>query len=202
MPDPNKIEGGRWDRVLRSKFNLKGAGSTSARISDDISPTFSFPYRIEDDFLIGDRLLVGRMSSGAVAAQNPRCILTNGSDNKLLILERIQFAFGAGGSPYFGTSSAVQPFIADVPVFLRDGRWGPLQGDVGSGASRLQEATLVGAPTPIIQTFFTSDSFQVYEPQVVLEPNDHAFLTNATVNTLINATFYWREHLMEPSEVA
>lgn len=204
MPDPNKIEGGRWDRVLRSVFNLKGAGSTSSRIAEDISPTFNFPYRPEHDFLIGDRLLWGRMVSPADAGRNPRCMLTNTSDNKLLILERISLAVGAGGAPYAGVTSAQQPFLASVPVFDREGRWGDLDTDIGLGSSRLTEDTFVGAPTPVIQGFSTISSGLLFtlDLTVVLKPLDHFFVTNATVQTAITCTFYWRERLMEPSEVA
>jgi len=202
MPDPNKIEGGRWDRVLRSKFNLKGSGSTSARIAEDISPTFSFPYRLEDDYLIGDRLMFARGVSVALAGENPRVLLKNGSDNKLIILEKIIISPVAGGRLYFGMSSGAVPFIADIPVFVRDGRWGTLGVDVGIGTSRFQEAAVVGAPTPELQSFAQTSGELEYFPNVVLTPNDNAFLSNATVGTIVVSTWYWREHLMEPSEVA
>lgn len=202
MPDPNKIEGGRWDRVLRSKFNLKGYGSTAARISDDISPTFNFPFELEDQFLLEEKLLVAEGSSGPTAAQNPRVIVTNVSDNSLLILEKIIFTGTVGGNPYFGFTSAIVPFIAAIPVFTRDGRWGPLQTNVGAGNARFQSGTLVGAPTPRIVRFSNASIDNVFFPNLVLAPGDSAFMTNATVATFLIATFFWREHTMEPSEGA
>lgn len=202
MPDPNKIEGGKWDRVLRGIFNLKGAGATSARISDDISPTFNFPYRSEHDFLIGDKLLFAEGSSGPVALENPRIILTNAGENTLLILDKIIFSGAAGGNPFFGVSSAAQPFVAATLIQVRDGQWGPMQTDVGSGSSRFQDATLVGAPTPRGVRFGVDIKDHVFFPNVILAPNDHAFMSNATVASFLIATFFWREHKMEPTQVA
>jgi len=204
MPDPNKIEGGRWDRVLRSIFNLKGAGSTAARIAEDISATFNFPYRPEHDFLIGEKLMWGRGVSSAGAAQNPRIILTNSSDNKLTIIEGFTLDIAGGGVPYCGMTSGIIPFIADVPVFVRDGRYGDLQTDQGSGAARLQDGPLIGAPTPVLQSFTnTAVGYSGrFDFTAILSPGDSFFLTNATLNSLIVATIYWREHLMEPTEVA
>jgi len=202
MPDPNKIEGGRWDRVLRGRFNLKGAGPTAARISDDISPTFNFPYQSEDAFLVGDKLMMARGVSGPNAGQNARIILTNSSDNILVILEKIVMEHGTGGQPYFGVTSVVVPFVAAQAIYFRDGRFGAMGVDVGIGNVRFQDLALVGAPVPVVQDFSANDIVPQYFPDVILAPGDSAFVTNATTNTTTLATFYWREHLMEPSEVA
>lgn len=202
MPDPNKIEGGRWDRVLRGIFNLKGAGPTSARISDDISPTFNFPYRPEHDFLIGDQLLVGRMSSGPMANNNPRCILTNTSTNKLLIVDKAYISTDVNGTHFFGWTSAIIPFVAAIPVLGRDGRWLPLQQDRGGGASRLQEAPVGVLPTPRLVDVITNTNFQLFEVNLVLAPGDSFFSTGTVQNSSQQAVFFWREHTMEPSEVA
>lgn len=202
MPDPNKIEGGRWDRFLRSKFNLKGYGSTAARIADDISPVISFPFRLEDDYLIEERISVAPGSSGPTVAENPRIILTNDGGDSLLIIERIVYDTSGGGSPYWGFSSAIQPFIADFSVFAREGRWGPMQTNVGAGTARLQLNSLVGAPTPLIQKLGVNVTDRDSVVGVVLGPNDHFFITNATTNSFIRATIYWREHFMEPAERA
>jgi len=202
MPDPNKIEGGRWDRVLRSIFSLKGAGPTAARLSDDISPTFNFPWKLEDEYLIGDRLMWARGVSVGAAGTNPRIILTNGSDNHLIIVERIMFDATGGGFAYIGAQSVPTPFIADKATFVRDGRWNPLEIDTGSGVGRFQDGDLIGAPTPILQSFTTAQAARPFDINLVLQPNDHFFLTNATINTTLIATFYWREHLLEPSESA
>lgn len=202
MPDPNKIEGGRWDRVLRSLFNLKGAGSTAARISDDISPTFNFPFRAEDDFLLGEKHRWAVCKSNAAGLDNPRCILTNVSVDTLLIVDKILFNFSGTGAPYIGTTSAVVPFVAAVPIYPRDGRQGALQTDIGVGTARVQEAPLVGAPTPANMWFLTGADLQVMTDIVVLAPGDSIFYTNGTVATFCQCTFFWREHVMEPGERA
>jgi len=203
MPDPNKIEGGRWDTAIRKLFNLKGAGSTSARISDDISPTFNFPFRAEDDFLLNEKLFWAPARSGLTVGQNPRCILTNVSNNALLIIEKVVFQVAGGGIPYFGILSGTVPFIAAIPIFARDGRINALGADVGSGNARMQEGTLVGAPIPIVVRFLTTDSLQQIDNfNLVLEPGDSFFFTNGTTNTLTQWTLWWREHLMEPGEFA
>jgi len=204
MPDPNKIEGGRWDRVLRSIFNLKGAGSTAARVAEDISATFNFPYRPEHDYLIGDRLMVGQGNSGPTAGQNSQIILTNDSDNKLIIVERFTLRTDLGGIVSMGATSAPVGFLADIAVFTRDGRWGPLEQDQGAGTSRLQETPFIGFPTPTFEEYDlgTQTGPLSVDATIVLKPNDHFFLFRATVNVNLRATIWWREHLMEPSEVA
>lgn len=203
MPtDANKISGGRWDRVLRSKFGLKGIGPTSARISDDISPTYNFPFYPEDNFLIGDKLMWARGVSVGDVAKNPRLILTNISTNKLLIMERLMADHAGSGFMYMGATSAIVPFVVATPTYSRDGRWGALETDQGGGAARFQDATLVGAPLPIIQSFSVPQEELDFKLTVVLAPGDSFFLTNGTVNTTVIGTFWWREHVMEETERA
>lgn len=202
MPDPNKIEGGRWDSLLRKIFNLKGAGATSARISDDISPTFNFPFREEDEFLLNEKLFWAPARSSASANFNPRCIITNTSENTLLIINRVTFAVSGGGIPYFGASTGPVPFLAAVPVYSRDSRITGLDTDVGFGNARVQEQEIIPAPTPIMLRLLSTPEFQSLDLGLILGPADSLFFTNATVNTLTQCTFFWREHLMEPGEFA
>lgn len=203
MPDPNKIEGGRWDRLLRSVFNLKGAGSTSARIAEDISPTFNFPYRTEHEYLVGDRILWGRCQSVGTAGLRARVLLTNNSQNKEIITDFFSLSVTTGAFPYIGASSAPQPFVAAVPIFPRDGRWGPLETDIGLGTSQLQEAPVAVAPLPVIMTLPVSVGVvSFHSVNVVLQPGDHIFIADVLVNHTFTVTWFWREHTMEPSEIA
>lgn len=203
MPDPNKIEGGRWDRLYRSVFNLKGAGSTSSRIAEDISPTFNLPFNHEHQYLLGEKLLWTRFVSVGTVALKARCILSNVSENKLLITEFLTFSITTGGIPYLGAASDTQPFVAVIPIFPRDGRWGDLEVDQGLGTSQAQEAAVAVAPLPIIQTLEAAPGIvHTVGITLVLRPGDHFFLADAVFNHTLAATLFWREHIMEPTENA
>lgn len=208
MPDPNKIEGGRWDRALRGLFNLKGAGSTSARISDDISPTFNFPWRLEDDFMVDERLMWGATRIGALAANFPRCNLTNVSTDQLVILEQV-FIEDAGFNTFLQVEGGVIPAFTEQAKLPRDTRWGDGDVDLGIGVVNLMAGRAVAAHTqtnpilsfpPFQSNSITGDRY--YPLNIVLAPGQHAVIFSVTSNEALEITWWWREHKTEPGELA
>jgi len=208
MPDPNKIEGGRWDRVLRALYNLKGQGATSARISDDISPTFNFPWRLEEEFLFGERLMWGRSTTSAVAAQFGTHSLTNTSDTVLIELESITMET-IPVDTFFQVQGGVIPAFATRAATPRDTRWGDGNVDIGAGTADLRNGNAAAAHAasnpvllfpPVTRATVTMD--KTIPINIVLTPGQHAVLFSLTANSVMEAVWRWREHRTEPGELA
>jgi len=207
MPDPNKIEGGRWDRVLRNLFNLKGYGSTAARIADDISPTFNFPWRLEDEFLLDERLCWGRASAVAPAANFPMISLTNASDNQLVIVEKL-WIIAAANNTFIQVQGGVIPNLPEQAKLPRDTRYGNGDVDLGVGVVNYQAGftAVVHASTNVIQTvpYFadtTLTGFREVPCGVVLVPGQHFIVFSDLANSFIQLNTFWREHKAEPGEL-
>jgi len=207
MPDPNKIEGGRWDRVLRALFNLKGSGPTAARISDDISPTFPFPWRLEDEFLMDERLMWGRAVTGTVAGQFPRINLTNASENMLVIVEKVVIE-RVGSDAFIQVQSGVIPALTERAKLVRDTRYADGDFDTGIGVVNFQGGTTAAVHTitnlvmslpPFVRTTVTGN--RVVELGVVLVPGQHFIILGTAAATDLEMTLFWREHKAEPGEL-
>lgn len=207
MPDPNKIEGGRWDRVLRSLFNLKGQGSTSARISDDISPTFNFPWRIEDDFLLSEKRMLGRVTTLAAGALLPYHAITNISPNHLVIVEGV-WTEEVPLNTFSRLVGVPIPFTASFEKLPRDTRWGAGDVDQGGGVVTLQGGN-VGAQVGAIFNRLIAPTFvggadsalRWNELNFVLTENNHVVIQSFTANVNMAMTWLWREHVVEPGEL-
>lgn len=195
MATPNQIQGGRWDDYLRSKYSLKG-GPVSPEIASEIVPVTSIPFELEDFFLLGDKLVIGRASQAAVTAEFSQVSLNNSpGSGHLLIVD----GFWARTVQDRSTVSFLQGVVlSGVNTFQRvmDGRWDELQPTSGVAfVRRGSNPTLQGGAQILLHT----NIFGFYEVPSVLAPGDTMLLESNTINQSVDATFRWRETILEAS---
>lgn len=207
MPDPNKIEGGRWDRLLRAVFNLKGSGPTAARISDDISPTFNFPFRQEDEFLVDERRCWGLATAIPPAGGFARISLTNSSDNQLVIVEKL-WVIAAANNTFVQVQGGVIPALTETAKLPRDTRYGDGDVDLGIGVVNYMvggTAVVHGSTNAIQQvphfTDVTLTGNRTVPMGVVLVPGQHFIVFCDLADAFLQMNVFWREHKAEPGEL-
>lgn len=196
----SEIQGGRWDRVLRSLFPVKGQAVAPA-VGNEIVPVMELQkFDPELHWLRGEALLMGTGLQGGVAGQFCQVNLRNDSDDRMVVLEQIVIAPGDGADLFHLSLGNTAVGVAQT-VYGRDPRAGLII-LAGAVAGVVRASNLGAALTPAMR--YSSPALLenvITHVPIVLPPTYACFISMATANRGLICSFAWRERPFEPGEL-
>ena len=197
----SELQQNRYDQLLRRVGNLKGPGSKVSEVLTELFPTFDVEHLppelyilMQTDICFGGANLLG------AAAERAGIQLFNPVDSsKILTLTSLivsssidqQISWGVSNGPLFG-GVGTETF--------RDTRKGITARPTGQMRTESQ-LSIIGNTGQI--RVLANDPLYLNDPDglAVLEGGIGFDVGSTTVATTIHVTFYWRERVLEPSEV-
>jgi len=198
-----EVQQTRWDRLIRRVSGSIGPGS---RVSETLSELFPVldVERVPGELLLlgGTRLgFAGFPVAGGVGQFSGSQIENPVSSRNLITITRVIFSAQAGGQLLFGTTHAQLATALPTASRLRDTREVfPAQ---PVGLLRVDGA--LGAPIDSIGQLRTAGlislTLEDENGVAILAPGERFTVGSDVANTLLTATFFWRERPAEPPEL-
>jgi len=196
-----QIQQGRYDRTMRRVGDLKGPGSKVAEVLSEVFPVVDLERLPPELFALGGTVLAFGGASRAPAAAE---------------FGRIQVFNPLGSGKILTVTSAVLGTTLDDGIV-----WGMVNGVLGTVVStqrnRDQRLGFVTLPVGQIATDSTigvaiatgqiavlaSDPLLLTDENglAVLPPGFGFEISSISADITVRATFFWRERVMEPSEI-
>jgi len=196
------IQQGRYDQLLRRVADLKGSGSKVNDALEELFPVFDVENMpAELLFLSGTKIAFGNGNVGATVAETSKVQLFNPVDSGHLITLTSVWVGTTGPATAIEAALSEVALVTDAGNHpLRDTRISVIQNSVGQ--VRI-ESSAIGVPTFILFRIGSQESLLITDPNAVavLAPGTGITFSPNVVNQQINATFFWRERLAEPSEL-
>lgn len=193
---------GRFAQLLRRLFNIKG--ETPLGVEALVVPTLDIEGGAPENYWLRREMLChGRATQGAVAAQFTQVSLKPpiAQVSYVAVVDRVSLWTSASGGVRIQVGPALPGAGLTAVQGIRDSRWqnqGPLT-TWGRGTNAAQSIlagfawVYVPANTPV----------EVPGPWVIegFNPQWSLNFEKDTVNQDLNVTAFWRERLLEPTEV-
>jgi len=197
----NDIQIGRLSGMLHKLLGIT-EGAPVPTLAPELIATIPLEVdRPEWAFLGGESLCYGGGAQGAVAGEMSHVQLLNRSPGVLAVLERVDINMTANGTVYYGHEDAVFPGgSVQVSSGFRDSRKAR-----GTGVTACECWTQTDAGV-LIDTVLGKHPVLGYGlltlyPNIILTPSKGFAVACTTVNVSLYVTFYWRERMLEKSEV-
>jgi len=195
----NEIGIGRWNRFIQKLTDMKG-GPPARQLSSEIQFQHEIFAGQETRYLQAwDRFGLG-VTLSAIAAQRSGLRLSNPSGSNIIaVIEKAQVSTVTAqivNLEYGTVVSSLGSALVGVPMEAR-GRTAPTcQPSFNTAA--LSTLNVIAVVQLVSQTGwdFIADGIQ----EISLPPGTSVQLDGNTVNTSMQATFWWRERFLEPSE--
>lgn len=196
----NEILVGRFNRFLQKVLSMKG-GPPAPQLATEIGLNIEMFQADDLDYrwTAQIRSFANLLTSPAVAAQLSAARLFNPvTSGVVIVLEKITIAGGGNDvtvtrGPFPGANLA-----APVSGANRDARI------VGGSAAQLSvssAAATTGANIWLAGAVATADVILDEHQEIAVVPGDQVTVWGLVVNAQIRATFFWRERVLEESEV-
>jgi len=196
-----EIQQGRYDALLRRVADLKGPGSKVNDVLEELFPMFDVEKLPAELFRLANiDLCWGGAFVDATAAQAGRGQIFNpAGSGKILTVTQASMTTNVSSNIRWGRQDTVHTSLFSTQLF-RDVRH-PL-GNLPTGQIRGQTSVALANATGQIGTLSNS-------PFVLKDENDVMVLTEGTgfeigtsaLNAPMRFYFYWRERVVEPSEI-
>jgi len=191
----------RYDAMMRRVGDLKGPGSKVAEVLSEVFPIVDLEKPPPELYgLGGTQLAFGGTSRTAIPAEAAKVQIFNPVDSgKVMTVTTLIVSVSASDGFRWGVTNAPLDTLPQLQR-LRDQRFGFTT--LPSG--QIQTESSVGfAPGTIVIQCQTNVPFLITDIDglAVLSPGTGLQMSPRSVNTTINVGFYWRERVMEPSEV-
>jgi hypothetical protein len=211
MAKYNEILAARFNKALTKIFGMKGE-APAPQLASEINAALPMFYGREMRNLEGWQSAMGHGAIAAVAANNGKIRLRNpAGSNVIIVIERMTAQTVAAGGTQLNFN--LPPDVGDFATF---GTW--VNTDSRSGATaangnaalqgRISSATaattggpdVYQVPTVVAGALAFADYIISDVQEIVLLPGCSVDLVNQTQNANFDASFMWRERVMEESE--
>jgi len=197
----SELQQSRYDKILRRVGDLKGPGSKVADVVTELFPMLDVE-NVPGELLAlgGTALCFGGQTLGPQAALIGRIQLFNpvGSGKLITVTQMVTASNVTEG----WRAGMVNVALATAPStqIHRDPRLGLTTLPVGQIRTAL---TAAAAPGTLQWRVLASTSFTMKDPNgvAILTPGTGFETSIAIVNTRVEAFFFWRERVAEPSEL-
>lgn len=193
-----EIAGGRWDRLLRKLFPVKGP-SIAPSIAPELLPVVQVQNWEPELYILRSET---RWSSFcdqiAIGGQSGYILLSNPADSGVLaIIEDFWHSVPDNNV------SASMGILSSMPIPANFGTVGQLDtrqiSNYAAACTVMHDTNVIGAGETCRMNRSPAKSNKAWQP-VVVHPNYGYLLWSRTVNVNFFGTLFWRERPIEPSE--